>query len=112
MIDARRMEVYCQIFDNNMHPLNAVKASIIDETSFQELLSQEKVLFAGNGSEKCRNVILHENAFFAPEVLASASALGVLAESRFEKKQFEDLELFAPFYLKEFVAKKAQPLLD
>jgi tRNA threonylcarbamoyladenosine biosynthesis protein TsaB len=112
MIDARRMEVYCQIFDNNMHPLSAVEARVIDEQSFLELLDQQKLLFGGNGVEKCRNVISHENAFFAPEILATASAVGALAELRFQKRQFEDLEHFTPFYLKEFVAKKAQALLD
>jgi tRNA threonylcarbamoyladenosine biosynthesis protein TsaB len=38
-----------------------------------------------------------------------ASSLGELAMKKFEAGQTEDLVTFKPFYLKEFVAKRAQP---
>jgi tRNA threonylcarbamoyladenosine biosynthesis protein TsaB len=108
MIDARRMEVYCQVMDLRLSVLSPVRAEIVDETSFSELLKDNEMFFFGDGAEKCKTVINNKNAFFVEGIIPSASALGALAFSKFEQKQFEDLVNFTPFYLKEFVAKKAQ----
>jgi tRNA threonylcarbamoyladenosine biosynthesis protein TsaB len=112
MIDARRMEVYCKILDADLQTLSPVEARVIDHESFRELLQTRKMLFFGNGAEKCKSVLKHENAFFVDGISPLASALGVLAFEKYRTKNFEDLENFKPLYLKEFIAKKAQPLLD
>ena len=57
MIDARRMEVFTTRYDFDMNPLEEVASKIIDETTFAELLSKEKVLFCGNGMPKCRELL-------------------------------------------------------
>lgn len=111
MIDARRMEVYCQVSDRNLHIIHPVDALIVDSNSFAELLSKHKMLFVGNGASKCEGVIIHPNASFRADIQPSASALGALAVKKLQAGKTEDLVNFAPFYLKEFVAKKAQPLL-
>ena len=111
MIDARRMEVYCQRFDGRLNALQPAEAKIIEEGSFNELLASEKMFFFGNGAEKCRTVIQSSNAFFLDDVVPLASGMGNMAIKKFENKEFEDLEHFKPFYLKEFAAKKAQSLL-
>lgn len=111
MIDARRMEVYCLVTDHQLELLRPVAAEIIDETSFAELLEDVKMLFLGNGSNKCRKVIRHPNALFLEGIYPQAGILGVMAEEKFKSGAFEDLMQFKPFYLKEFVAKKAKKLL-
>jgi tRNA threonylcarbamoyladenosine biosynthesis protein TsaB len=108
MIDARRMEVYCQVMDSTLAVVQPVEAKIIDDTSFAELLKQQQVFFFGDGAGKCREVISHENAFFADNIRPGAPALGEMAFGKFVKNEFEDLETFTPFYLKDFIAKKAQ----
>lgn len=110
MIDARRMEVYCAVYDNRLHTISDTAAIIVDEKSFSELLDSHKMFFFGNGASKCRNVVSHSNAFFVDDVLPSATSLGIRAQQKFLSNQFEDLNLFAPFYLKEFVAKTAKSL--
>jgi len=107
MIDARRMEVYCMVFDEGLKIIEPVSARIIDAGSFAELLEGNRMLFAGNGAKKCREVIRHENAIFLDDLYPQASALGLMAGKKFRAGQFEDLIGFRPFYLKEFVAKKA-----
>ncbi len=109
MIDARRMEVYCQVTTSDLLPVQPVEARIVDETSFQELLALHKMFFFGDGAAKCETVITHANSFFVAGVRAEASSLGVIATEKFRRQQFADLAGFVPFYLKEFVAKKAQP---
>ena len=109
MIDARRMEVYCLVANANLEIMRPVSATVVDPTTFTELLEQSPVLLFGNGSEKCRAVITHSNAFFMENIYPLASSLGELAMKKFEAGQTEDLVTFKPFYLKEFVAKRAQP---
>ncbi len=107
MIDARRMEVYCLVADHHLRVIEPVSARVIDGSSFQELLAAGKVLFFGNGSDKCREVLAHPHAVFIKGIYPKAAALGLMAEKKFTGGEFEDLVSFKPFYLKEFVAKKA-----
>jgi tRNA threonylcarbamoyladenosine biosynthesis protein TsaB len=110
MIDAKRMEVYYHIVDLNLSVRSAVEAKNIDEKSFGELLKDHQMFFFGDGAEKCKNVINSKNAFFADGIRPKATQLGFMAYAKFEKKIFEDLATFTPFYLKDFIAKKAKPV--
>jgi len=110
MIDARRMEVYCQSFGQSLVPASQVEAVVVDGESFAHLLEKGKTYFVGNGAAKCRPVLTHTNAVFPPEVLCSAVHMGTLAAEKFKAETFEDLAGFTPLYLKEFIAKKAKPL--
>jgi tRNA threonylcarbamoyladenosine biosynthesis protein TsaB len=106
MLDARRMEVYCLLADAQLTMIEPTDAKIIDELSFRKWLDGGNVWFFGNGSNKCKEMIRHPNAVFIPGVNPSAAQLGELAFKKFEAKEFEDLNTFEPFYLKDFVAKK------
>lgn len=105
MIDARRMEVYCAIYDTQLNNLKPVSADIINEQSFIDYLSTNKVCFFGNGSNKCREIITHPNALFIDNIVPLASQMNTLAQEKFDKGQFEDVAYYEPYYLKEFVAK-------
>ena len=107
MIDARRMEVYSLVTDDQLNVIQPASANVIDEGSFAELLESSQMLIFGSGSKKCRDVIRHQHAIFLDGVVPQATALGVLAEKKFHAREFEDLVQFRPLYLKEFVAKKA-----
>ncbi len=105
MIDARRMEVYCAVWDKNNVPISDVEAKIIDQDSFAPILAEKSMVFFGNGAEKCKEVLGNNpNAYFYDDMTASAAFLIPLAEQLFEAKNFENLAYFEPFYLKDFVA--------
>ena len=104
MIDARRMEVYDVLLNNKLEELRAVSADIIDENSFRDFLEKNKVLFFGNGAEKCKLVLNHSNAVFIDGIYPQAINMVDLAEEAYENKSFVDVAYFEPFYLKEFVA--------
>ncbi len=104
MIDARRMEVYCAIYNAKGEELRPVKAEIIDENSFAEFLDKNKVLFFGNGAKKCKEKITHKNARFQGPMFTSARFMQNIAEIKFNKQEFENVAYFEPFYLKDFVA--------
>ncbi|MCC8155567.1 MAG: tRNA (adenosine(37)-N6)-threonylcarbamoyltransferase complex dimerization subunit type 1 TsaB [Tannerellaceae bacterium] len=108
MLDARRMEVYSALYDVNLQPVRQTEAEIIDETSYAELLSGQKICFFGNGAEKCKPVITSPNALFIDKVVPLATNMVELAEKAFQKKQFADTAYYDPFYLKDFVATVAK----
>jgi len=104
MIDARRMEVYNAIFRSDGTTVRETSADIIDETSYGELLEAGRVIFFGNGAEKCREIITHPNAIFEVPFPLSASYLHIPAVKALRDKHFEDVAYFEPYYLKEFIA--------
>lgn len=112
MLDARRMEVYCAMFDSLNNEIRHTTAEIIDEHSFSDLLNNNVIYFFGNGAAKCKNVLsANKNAIFIDDIFPSAKNMISLSEQAFVNKEFEDVAYFEPFYLKDFVAgkKKANP---
>jgi tRNA threonylcarbamoyladenosine biosynthesis protein TsaB len=104
MIDARRMEVYYAVYDANAKQQENIAAKVINENSFSNYLKDSKMLFFGNGAEKCKEKITHRNALFSGPLKASARFMIQLAEEKYNKKEFENVAYFEPFYLKDFVA--------
>jgi tRNA threonylcarbamoyladenosine biosynthesis protein TsaB len=107
MIDARRMEVYCMIADTDFNTIQPIEAKVIDENGFNDLLKNNKILFYGDGSAKCRTMLTHPNAFFIEDITPSAIALGKKTIEKLKERQVEDLIHFEPFYFKDFQAKKS-----
>lgn len=102
MIDARRMEVYSAFYDKNLKISREITADIIDETSYADLLENNLIYFFGNGAEKCKLTLTHKNANFIDNIVPSAENMILIAQKRYDAKQFEDVAYFEPFYLKEF----------
>ena len=110
MIDARRMEVYCALYDTDLHTIQQQAPVIINEQSFARLLEEHVIYFCGDGSDKCKAVIRHPNARWIEQIVPTGAQAGKLAETyinrtdlvrRIEGKQ---IAYFEPKYLKEFIA--------
>ena len=110
MIDARRMEVYCALFDQNLAKAGETEAKIIDENAFAEQLVDHEIYFCGNGATKCQSVITHPNAHFIEGIVPLAENMIDLAETQFNNQKWEDVAYFVPFYLKEFQPTKPKQL--
>jgi len=104
MLDARRMEVYSEVFDANYNSKREIKAEILDESSFKTELNQGQVHFIGTGVEKFKAICSHPNAIFHNKKLPSAKEQFFIAKRKFEDNDFEDVAYFEPFYLKDFVS--------
>jgi len=104
MIDARRMEVYTALYNSTGKEIKPVSAEVVEENFLSEFLAEEKIVFFGNGAEKCKSKISSVNAVFEGPDKTSAQFMQILTEKKFVKKQFEDVAYFEPFYLKNFVA--------
>ena len=111
MLDARRMEVYAQLFDRALHEVRPIHADVVEADTYNEYLDQHPVYFFGNGAAKCQQVITHPNAHFITGIEPLAKNMMPLAERRMAQQKFEDVAYFVPFYLKNFVAKLPRKLL-
>ena len=103
MIDARRMEVFTALYNNQLEQAAIVEAKIIDENSYQDELNQQMITFIGDGARKCSTAIQSANAVFNDHNFNSASYMSKLAYAAYNLQQFEDVAYFEPYYLKDFV---------
>ena len=100
MVDARRMEVYTQMFSPQGEPLNEVSAEIVAPESFAEWRKERQLVIFGNGAAKCCEVL--PDATYI-DITPSARGLARLAEQRLQQGKTEDIAYFEPFYLKDFI---------
>ena len=106
MLDARRMEVYAAVYDQDHQQIRTIEAQILEADSFIEFLNIGSVSFIGNGVDKTKGIITHPNAIFIEDKLPSANEMGKLAYKKYKKSDFEDVAYFEPFYLKDFIGTK------
>ena len=114
VLDARRMEVYREVFDWRLNSVAALDAEVLSPDSFQNFLEDHRVYFLGDAVEKVNSVVQSENARYIYDVTFSARHMGKISLDQFEKGQFADVAYFVPNYLKEFKAlhSKKNPLLS
>ena len=98
MLDARRMEVYAQVFDADGKILQELDAIVLSEDSFSDF---EPFVVLGDGAAKCKEMWGHRNITWNENVLCSAKGQAAIAYEKFQKKEFENLAYFSPIYLKD-----------
>ena len=98
MLDARRMEVYAQVYDANGKTLQELDAIVLTEDSFSLF---EPFIVLGDGAAKCKEMWEHRNITWNKNVLCSAKGQASIAYKKFQKKEFENLAYFSPIYLKD-----------
>ena len=106
MLDARRMEVYTMLLNEELNIVKPTEAKVIDEQSFEQELEKGTVLFFGNGADKCRSMIRHPHAHFITDIIPSARHMGEMASAKWREGHVENVVTFEPFYLKDFMIRK------
>lgn len=107
MIDARRMEVYCAVFDASLNSIKDTEALIVDEHSFGDLLKEHRLWLFGDGAPKLKELFKDVPQIqivddFAP----SAAYMATLADQAIKAGDIVDVAYFEPYYLKDFIAGK------
>lgn len=105
LMDAGRMEVYAGVYDFALKPLEKEGPVVLDENSFASLRDKRKVLFAGDGSDKFKDVYKGNNAVWLGPLLPHARDMIALSEKYYREGIFLDLAYSTPNYLKEYQAK-------
>lgn len=101
MIDARRMEVFTAVYDNQLKEILSPCSMILDENSFKDLLKTNKIYFSGSGIVKLKELKQNENAL-CPDSQTLIISMGDLAWKRYEKGIFSNVFTSSAIYLKEF----------
>ncbi|MBC7556356.1 MAG: tRNA (adenosine(37)-N6)-threonylcarbamoyltransferase complex dimerization subunit type 1 TsaB [Chryseobacterium sp.] len=107
LIDARRMEVYTAVYNNKGEIISGTEALILNENSFEKHIDK-KTVFIGDGAKKAREILNFPEAEFNAGIYPSAQYLISKAVNKFNKKDFEDIAYFEPYYLKDFHGIKAK----
>ena len=104
MIDARRMEVYAAIFDENLNKIKDTEAVIVDENSFSDLKKDHQIYLFGDGADKFAELFeKDEKITVVKDFHCSAKYMNIIAQQKLNNKDFVDVAYFEPFYLKDFV---------
>ena len=105
VMDARRDEVYCAVYDSSYNLIKKAVPKIINQESFSELSYKSKLYFIGNGQEKCKRLIENNtNLIFSNyNTFPSAREMTQLSYKKFKDLNFKDIAYFEPDYLKDFI---------
>lgn len=104
MLDARRMEVYTALYDEELHAACEVEARVI-ETPQWLLDTGKDVYYFGDGAAKCQEVLDAPSLHCIAGIVPEAKYMGLLAERMLaDGYKGADVAYYEPFYLKEFVA--------
>lgn len=101
MIDARRMEVFTALYDQELKSILAPSAVILHEETFDEYLENHTIIFSGSGSKKFKDILQNTNAVFS-ETEHSAADMIIESVKSFTQQNYADIAYSEPFYLKEF----------
>ncbi len=105
MIDARRMEVYSAVYDSEKKRVSEIEAIVVDDQYYSNFRSEKKLVLAGDGADKCQALFQNESSIIIQtSFVPQAEFMAELAEQKFQNSDIENVALFEPFYLKEFVA--------
>ncbi len=101
MIDARRMEVFTAVYDDQLAEIIKPCSMILNEESFKDILQKSKIYFSGSGILKLKDILENSNAIFNDHQ-TTPDAMTALSYSAYIKKSFADIAYASPEYLKEF----------
>lgn len=108
MLDARRMEVYSSLFDQELNEIRPTLAEIIEPDFFESIPGEETVYLFGDGAFKSKEFVSSSRAVYIDSVFPLAKYMCELSESLFNQGLVEKAAYFEPFYLKEFQATVAK----
>jgi tRNA threonylcarbamoyladenosine biosynthesis protein TsaB len=103
MIDARRMEVYNQVFNEHFEPLKELSADVLDQDSYNDF---EPFIYFGDGADKMQELWSNRDVTYDKTIRSSSSGHVSIAFEKFKNEEFEDVAYWEPFYLKDFIVQK------
>jgi tRNA threonylcarbamoyladenosine biosynthesis protein TsaB len=111
MIDARRMEVFTALYDNDLNEIVSPCALVLELGFFDQWLAEKKIVFFGNGSSKCKSLVSH-NGVVLEDLFYSAEHVTLLAQEGFKAGAFTDTAYAEPAYLKDFYTHHKKPAVE
>ncbi|HPH36952.1 MAG TPA: tRNA (adenosine(37)-N6)-threonylcarbamoyltransferase complex dimerization subunit type 1 TsaB [Sediminibacterium sp.] len=101
MIDARRMEVFAGMYNQQLLELANAGALVLDSVFFEGLNCHSKVIFCGDGAKKVEQFTLPDN-YSIDNAQHTVNHMVTISESFFNAKNFSNLAYSEPLYIKDF----------
>lgn len=102
LIDARRMEVFYALYQNQgLTEIIPPGAMVLDSSFLMDILSDQHVYFSGDGATKWKSMCNSPNARFI-ELPETENAFAGLAWEHSAKSLYSNIAYAEPFYAKEF----------
>jgi tRNA threonylcarbamoyladenosine biosynthesis protein TsaB len=100
-VDAGRNEIYFGLYNSVNECVKADEATEAGISFFEILKHHKKVIIAGSGALKCKNLSPQNSHFLYEEKLnVKASFMNELAQRFWQEEKFRELASLEPFYLK------------
>ncbi len=100
-IDARRDEIYYNIYDNALSELTETQSHVLNPESFEEY-AKSGLIVAGDGADKTK--VMHDGgyseAFTYHQSYPTAKHMTQLAFDKYKADLLEDIAYYNPFYMK------------
>lgn len=101
MIDARRMEVYTALYDQELAELMQPAALVLTPETFDSWMTKNDMCFFGSGAAKFKNLLKSDRVHFV-DLVVKATDAAALAAKKFQMQSFSDLAYSEPMYVKAF----------
>ncbi len=103
MMDARRMEVYSAVYNQQLQTVLPVQPIVLTEESISIFKLNKPLFLFGDGVPKAKTLLQTlPDVFFIDNIKASALGMIDIAFEKYKAQQFEDVAYSEPNYLKEF----------
>ena len=100
-MDAGRNEIYYGLYNSMNECVKPDEATEVGISFFELLKHHKRVIIAGSGSLKCKDLSPENSPFiYDNETEVKASFMNELAQRSWQEEQFRDLASFEPFYVK------------
>ena len=96
LIDARRMDAYCAVYDGDLNAIQEASFETLDSSLFNQLSGE--VWLGGSGAAKAME-FCQGGPQLSP-ASTEARHMALLAQNSFENQAFEDLAYYEPNYIK------------
>lgn len=101
MIDARRMEVFTACYDMDLKVKVEPHSIILNENSFADEISNNEIIFCGNGVEKFQKLLLLNDSLVCNSE-DNSKVMANHSDTLFKSNAFGNLKNVKPFYMKDF----------
>lgn len=105
-IDARREEIYFGLYTRERKLILQSRPLILSDENLKSYTCGKTVLVFGNGASKIERYPSDEKFQFIDEVKPLAENMLQLAFSKFQSKEFENIDEFKPNYVKPYYTKQ------
>jgi tRNA threonylcarbamoyladenosine biosynthesis protein TsaB len=110
LIDARRMEVYTALYNNECQEIAPATALIVGPAPFEESYASNRIIYFGNGSDKVSSLIKEDGNKILTNFMMSSKGMRLISDNLYKSNKYSNLAYIEPFYLKAVYITKSGKL--